>query len=301
MSLYDSIANKLSGNGLTTIIGNSSDGALSGISDSINGAFGNSTFGKAISKTVSTQVRNAAVGLANKYIPGQYRQLVRSGTGAIGDIMNGDFSNAGLRVLDSGILDEFIPGMSGISSQVRFFNTPTPLMGGLTPAKAMEIMNDVMSTRYCHKNFFILEVSSELLGSTDRFNFLATDVEYSPFMITGEKRKIGAAHVDSVNSSDPIEIRLTTYDDEIGFIKHWFKAHCEARTASDGTVEPAGKSAITIKVIHGVVMGADTGNAYDDIGKFRPGNIDISLSRQDDSLQEIQLSFVQLDTFIPAI
>lgn len=293
MSLYTEIANSLSTKGITTGIGNAVDSALSGVSE----VLGDSPFGKAIANVGASMARNAAVGLVNKYIPGHMQRIVGAGTGAIGDVLNGDFSNAGLRLFDSGLLNDILPGMGGVGAQARFFGSPTPLFGGISPAEARLIHQNMRQTRYARKNLWLIEVSSTPGGDvSERFNLFATDLEYAPFTISGEKHKIGAAHADSVNSADPVELRMTTYDDESGFIKAWFKAHCNAVAGGDGTVGVPGMYSIRIRIVHAFIK--DGRGGYEDIGLFRPANIDMSLSRREDGLEEVQLSFVQLDTFV---
>lgn len=295
MSLYDSIAKSLSTKSLTSAIGAGTDSAFSGL----GGALGNTPFGNAVANAGTSMARNAAVGMVNKYVPASMQRMVANGTGALGDIMNGDFGNAGLRVLDSGLLDKFLPGMAGVGSQARFWGTPTPLFGGISPAEARTIYQEQRNNEFCRKNLWLIEVSSPLLGDiSSRFNLFATDLEYAPLTISGEKRKIGAAHIDLVNSADPVELRITTMDDTSGSIKTWFKQHCEACSPGDGTVGLPSQYAIKIKIVHGFITQDSNRGGYEDIGLFRPANLDVSLSRKEDGLEELGLSFVQLDTFM---
>jgi len=299
MSLYDDISNSLSTKGLTTAVGDGVNSALGGVGEGIAGALGGGTFGKAVSNIGTSMARNAAVGLVNKYVPAKVQRLANAGTGALGDIMNGDFNNAGLRLLDSGLLSEFLPGMDGVGSQARYWGTPTPLFGGITPAEARSIYQEMRSNQYCRKNLWLIEVESWLLDDVSgRFNMFAIDLEYTPLTISGEKRKIGAAHVDCVNSSDPIELRMTTMDDTSGFVKSWFRTHCAAAAAPDGTVGVPSEYAIKIKVVHGFITQSSNLGGYQDLGLFRCASMDVSLSRREDGLQELPLTFVQLDTFI---
>jgi hypothetical protein len=292
MSLYNDIANSLSKRGLTSAISGGIDKALGGIST------GN-VFGDAIGRIGVGMARNAAIGLVNKYIPPSMQRLVNAGTGAVGDIMNGDFGSAGLRLLDSGYLGKLIPGMDGVGSQARYWGTPTPLFGGISPAEAKRIYDEMRSVEYCKKNLFLIEVDSNLVKNiSGRFNLFATEVEYSPYTITGEKKKIGAAHADIVNSSDPVELRITTLDDKTGFIKNWFAAHCLAAAGQDGTVGVPYDYVVDITIVHGFVTKDSSYGGYVDIGKYRAANMDLSLSRREDGLEEIQLSFVQADTFM---
>lgn len=299
MSLYDSISNALSSKSLSNSIRDGVSSSLGGLGDSVNNALGGSTFGKAISNMGTSMAQNAATGLANKYIPAGAQRMLRTGTGALGDIMNGDFNSAGLRLLDSGMLSEFLPGIAGVAAQARYFGTPTPLFGGISPAEAQKIYQEMRSVTHCRKNLFLLEVSSALLGDiSSRFNLFAIDLDYSPLTISGEKRKIGAAHVDSVNSSDPVELKITTMDDTDGFIKTWFREHCAATAAHDGTVGLPIDYAIDIKIVHGFITQDSNFGGYEDIGKYRCANLDVSMSRREDGLQELTLSMVQMDTFM---
>jgi hypothetical protein len=125
----------------------------------------------------------------------------------------------------------------------------------------------------------------------------AIDLEYTPLTISGEKRKIGAAHVDCVNSSDPIELRMTTMDDTSGFIKSWFKEHCMAAAWPDGVVGLPYEYAVKIKIVHGFITQGSNPGGYEDVGLFRCASMDVSLSRREDGLQELPLTFVQMDTF----
>lgn len=299
MSLYDDISLALTTKGLTNALGGGVDSALKNVGEDIAEDLGGGTFGKAVANIGTSMARNAAVGLANKYIPANMQRLANIGSGAIGDIMNGDFNNAGLRLLDSGLLSEFLPGMEGVGAQARFFNTPTPLFGGISPADARGIYQEMRGNRYCRKNLWLLEVSSKLGDDVSgRFNMFAIDLEYTPFTISGDKRKIGAAHVDCVNSSDPVELRMTVMDDVGGFIKDWFKQHLYATASSDGTVGVPNDYAIRIKVVHGFITHDSNRGGYHDIGQYRVANMDVSLSRREDGLQELPLTFVQLDTFM---
>lgn len=299
MSLYDDISTALAKKSLSNAIGDGVNSMLGGIGDGVSGALGGGTFGKAASNIGTSMAKNAAVGLANKYVPSSMQRMAKTGMGALGDVMSGDFNNAGLRLLDSGLLSEFLPGMAGVGAQARFFGTPTPLFGGISPAEARTIYQEMRSASFCRKNLWLIEVSSWLMDDvSSRFNMFAIDLDYSPLTISGEKRKIGAAHIDTVNSADPIELRITTMDDTDGFIKEWFRVHCAATAAPDGTVGLPYEYAIKIKIVHGFITQGSNFGGYQDLGRFRCGNMDVSMSRREDGLQELPLSFIQLDTFM---
>ena len=56
--------------------------------------------------------------------------------------------------------------------------------------------------------------------------------------------------------------------------------------------------AIKIRVVHSFVTTGSNRGGYEDIGLFRPSSLDVSLSRREDGLQEMQMTFSQLDTFM---
>lgn len=187
-----------------------------------------------------------------------------------------------------------------ILSQLEYFNTPNPLLGGITPRQAQIIAEDLQSRNLARKNLFLIEVSSELLGDgiSQTFNLFATSVEYAPYTLTGEKRRIGSASTDSLQSSDPVEMRITTHDDTFGTLSRWFAVHAQKAASSDGTVSPPGHYAIRIKIVHAYITQDTNLGGYEDVGLFRPGNIEFSLSRAENSMKEVTMSFAQLDTFL---
>jgi hypothetical protein len=172
-------------------------------------------------------------------------------------------------------------------------------MGGLAPKDAAKILQRQASFRFAHKNLFFLEISSGLdkSMSSRTFNMLATDVEYAPITIAGEKNKIGGTSADSVRSSEPIELRITTFDNRSGVIREWFDEHAAAAASSNGTVGVPADFAINIKIT--LAYTESNEYAYMDNNLYRAANLEMSLSRREDALQELQLSFVQLDLFMP--
>lgn len=301
MSLYNNVADNLSANGLL--------GALrSGIASTIGGAgaqaaqaMGGGKLATHATKWATNAAIKAAEGLVNKHVPPQLARAIDAAGGMVGDVMSGDYEGAAIRLLDSGVLTKYLPGLGGIASQANYWGTPTPLLGGISPTEAKQIHDEVRSTSLAKRNLFLLEVSSPLQGDvSSRFNLFATDVEYSPFIVSGEKRRVGSASVDSVNSGDPVEMRITTMDDKSGFIKRWFVTHAGTAAPRDGTVSPPATYAIRVRVVHAYITNASNRGGYEDVGWFRPASMEVSLSRREDSLEELQLSFTQLDTFMRA-
>ncbi len=252
-----------------------------------------------ISNGMSNEMAGITMGvssIANRFVPPVVNKALNH-TGIIGgDLMNGDLVSAGRHLMNTGILGD-LGGFKGIIDQALFWATPTPLMGGLSPYEAKQIYQQTASTDYAKKNLFLIEVNSALYGDiSDRFNLFSTDVEYAPSTITAEKRKIGGTTTDSVQSSEPVDLSITTLDDSEGFLRNWFNYHAQKTVHTDGTVGLPAEYAIRIKIVHNFLKPNDY--AYQDIGLFRPQNMNLSLSRHDDALQELTMQFSQLDTFM---
>lgn len=310
MSLYNNISAKITTGGIASAL--SADGLIGSIKSGINGgigglasaatsAMGSGLLASSVSKIGSNMASNAMSGLINKYVPATTQNLLNVGGSTLGGLMKGDISGAGMKLLGSGLLDKFLAGTSGAAQQAAYWNTATPVMGGVSPSDARKIHESLRGEKLAHKTWFFIEVSSPLKGdASERFNMFCTSLDYAPTTITGEKKKVGAASVDIVSSAEPVELRMTTMDNKAGFIKRWFEEHCSAAAASDGTVGVPGRYAIKIKVVHAFVNKDSNQGGYENIGLFRPANMEVSLSRQEHGMQELSLTFTQLDTFMKA-
>ena len=300
MSLYNNIAASLaSGNLLGSI--------RSGISSTVGGAASQAAAalggGRTVTAlgTVGTNVAtSAAEKLINDNVSQQAQRLINVGGGAIGDLMHGDWDAAGMRLLSSGLLNQFFPGASGIASQMAYWGTPTPLFGGISPAEAKAIYDRLRGEPLSKKNLWLIEtVSSPLHGDiAERFNLFATEIEYTPYTVAGEKRKVGGSTIDVVQGTEPTELRITTLDDQTGTLRRWFKGQHSAVAAGDGTVGVPSDYLIKFKIVHSFITSTSNAGGYEDIGQFRPVSMDLSLSRREDGLQEIQMTFTQLDSFM---
>lgn len=300
MSLYDDIAATMARSGSASASASSLlDSALGGARTSISNALGGGRLAQAAATIGTGMAKNAAMGIINRAVPPGQMRNVTAGIGIAGSLLQGDIEGAGLRLLDSGLLRDILPGMDGVASQVKYWGTSTPLFGGITPAEAKRIHDEIRATKFAKKNLFLIEVSSELMGDvSNRFNLFATDISYSPQTVSGEKTKTGSASVDLVNSSEPVEMRVTTKDDDVGTIRRWFEYHAAAATSPDGTVGVPSNYAIRIKIVHSFITSESNRGGYQNVGLYRPANIELDLSRRDDNLEEIQMAFSQLDTFM---
>ena len=299
MSLYNNIASS-SGGGLFGEINSMIGSTFKGAASSVASALGGGKFATAVTNIGANMATRAAVNAINKGIPLSTRKAINLGAGVLGDIASGDWDGAGMRVLNSGMLGQIFGASSAdsLAAQEAYWGAPTPLFGGISPSEAKQIYDDMQANQFSKKNLFLIEVSSPIDGGgeSQRFNMFATDVEYAPFTVSADKKKIGGAVIDCAQGGEAVELRMTTLDDSQGSLKMWFASHYGEVSHSDGTMGVPADYAITIKIVHSVISDRQTG--YTDIGLYRVGNLDISKSRREDGLEELQMTFSQLDTFM---
>lgn len=301
MSLYNNVAKSLAGRGLMGSINAGIGSVVGGATSALSSALGGGKLAQAATSALGNAATAAAKGAISRAIPPAMRGKLEAGAGVVGNLLQGDFEGAALSAMRGGLFDSLLSGSSGAAQQVAFRNTPTPMFAGLTAAKAEQIATEVINAGHARRNWFVIEVTSNLDGDhSDTFNLFTVDVDYEPFNLAGDKTRIGGAVMDTVNGHEPVELRLTTYDNASGDLKRFFANHHAAATAQDGTVGVPAQYGLRIKIVHGVVAGAPKSLAYEDMGWFRTANLASNLSRRDPGLQELQLSFSQLDTFMRA-
>lgn len=168
-------------------------------------------------------------------------------------------------------------------SQLRGF-------AGLKPSEAKAISSAVTNTPYSRKNLWFLEIEN----SGEAVNLFAIDIDYNMATVRSDKRIIGGITIDTVQGRDPVELRITCYDDIDGSIKKWFLEAIEKTSSADGTVGLPGDYAMKIRVVHGNIVDHDKSYRFDKL--FRPVSIETNLSRRDQALEELQLSFTEIET-----
>lgn len=271
MSLFDTISQSLSKR--ATTIGNGLSGSAAG------GALLNKAVGKFAPRAYNTA-----------------RALQR-----------GDFAGAALSGLNA-IRDKLgiaSPLWNPHIADLYFQATRNPLLGGITPEEAARIAAEVQGTQYSKKNLFFIEIRdwNPPAGSNDishAFNLFATDAAFGPWTISSEAKPIGMGVMDTVTGTERTDLRITTYDDTNGTIKAWFDAKCSRIAHPDGTIGVPADYLVGINIIQSAIndeaMAAFGGYKSEFI--MRPASLDIELSRSEDGLQQIQLSFNQFDTFM---
>lgn len=302
MSLYNNVSDSVAGSGFTSnFLQGVAKNAIGSAVGSAVAAAGGGKLASAIGSRAQALANSAASRAINRFIPARLQKAIDLGVNVGNDLLNQDWESAALKVWDSGIISDLLPGTLGsLSKQARYWGKGTPLFGGISPYDAYSIYQEMRNETFARKNLFLLEITSNLDGGShnisERFNMFTTDIEYQPYILSGEAQKIGGANVDLVQGNEPVNLTITTMDDEVGTIKRWFAVHQGAASCRDGTFNEPGKYAIRIRVLHNFVK--ENSSGYEDIGLYRPVDLSLNLSRQEDGLSEVQMQFTQLDTFV---
>lgn len=126
------------------------------------------------------------------------------------------------------------------------------------------------------------------------FNMFATDVSYSS-AISGETIRIGGTTSDKVSGREPVEISITTLDDEAGTIKRWFAGKQLQAVHPNGTVGLPFQYCIRLTIYHSTP--SDNIKAFGVHLMMRAGTMQSDLSRSENDCEQVKLTFVQADQF----
>lgn len=256
---------------------------------------------------------------------GMIKSRLPRGVGPIVDVVNnvagaalkGDWRSVADKAINSGIFTAKLPWLDNAHSAIQFARQESRAMGGVTPLQAKKIMQESLEVNFARKNLFVVRVTQSFArldqvepltmaggGAYERLNLFVVDVNYGPITITADSQKVGSAVLDQPNGTEPVELRLTTMDDEKGSVKHWFSqlSGCVAKT--DGTFGVPIEYLVQIEITHGFVtedsakkwLGQSGGKAWAQKAWFRPVSLESDLSRKDDALEEFTLVFHQFDT-----
>lgn len=200
-----------------------------------------------------------------------------------------------------------------------FEDRPNELLGWLTPKQVSAIQELIRQAGPVRKNVFCIRISDpnpppmEMMGTaagagiSGLFDLLAYDVSYSPTSITGDKVPLGSGAMDKVTGAEATDIQITTIDDEVGTLKRWFELKSGQVINRDGTFNPVGLYTFDIEIVHGLPFDHGTEPAltaekidkvYSNKFRVRPVSIQFELSRRDQALQELQMTFAQVDTWL---
>jgi hypothetical protein len=277
MSIFDEVENRLV---------QSTTSSLSQLKGTITG-FSALGAGTAVLKNAVGKLAPSASGVLDKALRGDL-------TGAAFDAINNVSGNA---------ISKLLTG--GLSGDVLFNGLPNPLLGGITPFEAAQIVTEIASTNYAKKNLYFIEITdyaspADNQNASGLFNMFCTGVQLTPPHIVGEAHGIGAGSMDSVTGMERGEVRLTTYDDAYGQIKRWFNKRKSLVVHPDGTFGLPAEYLLKLRLLHAAVNDQVMAmfGGYEETYIIRPVSMETDLSRSEDGLQEIQLSFVQFDTYM---
>lgn len=301
MSLYSSVKDSLAGIGVTkNFLGSVESGIKSGansLGSFASSALGGGKLASAATKAASTMGAGIISSKINSYIPPQVRGLINSGAQAGGQLLQGDWEGAVLTGLSSSAGSKLLGNVLGRTmSQGRFMGSANRAFADISPTEAIAIHDEIISIRRSKKNLYMISATSEVGGDfSETFNLFCADAEVSLVNIAGDKKRVGGASVDCPSSSEAVELRFTTLDDQYGTIKRWFEEHASAVASRDGTFGVPASYAITFKVLHAYIT---EGGGFQSAGLYRPVSCEVGLSRREDGFEELQMSFTQLDTFM---
>lgn len=183
--------------------------------------------------------------------------------------------------------------------------TPAPVFGGLSSADFYDLWRSSAMIAHAYKNLFYVAIEERRpsIGSPggvpSTLNLLAVDVSFAPYTAPGDQVNIGSANIDNLSQAERVEMRITTFDDDRGSIKRWVHGKFDQVTHRDGTFGLPDDYLVTIRVTHMAPTNAGSDDArFRQVFLMRPANIEHEMSRRDPALEELQLSFVQFDTFV---
>lgn len=185
--------------------------------------------------------------------------------------------------------------------------TPAPVFGNLSAGEFYDVWRATAMIPHAYKNLFWVSVTDYLPngsryapnGPPEEFNLLAVDVSFAPFTNPGEAVPLGSGNIDNLSQAERVEMRITTFDDERGSIKRWYHGKADQATHRDGTFGLPAEYLLVVRVTHMAPTNAGSDDArFRHAFLMRPANIEHELSRRDAALEELQLSFVQFDTFM---
>lgn len=237
---------------------------------------------------------------------------------SLGQVLQGNFGEAALSAVNSGIFTSRMPWLDNAESYAAFMSQPSRAMGGVTPVQARQIMQASLETHFAHKNLFVVSLSvdsanqhamenlsmmNSVGGMFDRINLFVVDIGYGPITISADSHKVGAAVLDAPNGSEPTDLRITTMDDEKGSVRRWFDNLAGKLASPDGTFGLPREYLVKIKVTHSFVTDQSSKNWIGGVQPwskeawYRPMSLEVDLSRKDEALEEFTMVFHQFDTY----
>lgn len=258
---------------------------------------------RAVSSRVGGQAGGIAGRLAKGLIqgdPGAINKAIASGSLALQDAAVAKLAKVAGPAADLlGAL--LMDARRGEASPVAL--TPAPVWGGLTIEQAKQLHQVVARQQYARKNLWhVAIVDANPPAGCERapgvFNLFAVDASLSPCTMPGESIPVGSAAVDKLAASERVELRMVVMDDEAGTIKRWFTGKCAQQAHGNGTFGLPVDYLIGVTLHHMDVLAEGARGQFVQSYVMRCSNIDTELSRREQAMEELALTFTQFDTFM---
>lgn len=255
----------------------------------------------------------------------------------LGKVLNNDYVKTGLGAFNqaTGLMDN-VKGLIGAAKSFLadpYQVVPNPLLGGYSRKETQKLAQLAFKTAYAKNNLFLVrfgdkhypmrkpkgEIRDFSTGLPDEvrvsWDLLAMGVSFNPIAITGDAVKLGLLQGDSIQQSERVEIRMTFFDNAHGTIKRYLSEKKKQMVNRDGTGNPPSSYVLEILIIHLDQTVGRTMIGGKPIGVFdldeltdgsyiqhryqvRVSTLDIDLNKREDSLQELQVTFTEVDPFM---
>ena len=277
MSIYKPVSN-LSRRALS-LSGSLLNGVKSAVGAKLNGHFGNGVWGK-IADTAVQKGLNLATNEITRRVASPISAAAQKLDNRLTKVIRKGLKTFGLNAFD----DE------------NFADDALHHAGNLSIRQAWENYKKMQPEYLSRKNFFVLEINDRY-APVKQFNLLATALSFSGVDIQGEAVQVGAVELDKMGANARTTLNLTMLDDEYGTIKRWAENKAQTAAATDGTFLPPAYHAFEVRI----VFGSNIANPayYEQIYTMRMQTMPHELDRNAQGLEELQLTFVQTDTFMP--
>jgi hypothetical protein len=233
-------------------------------------------------------------------------KLAPQASGILDKALRGDLVGAGLAAVNKVTGNAISKLLSGdVSGDILFNSLPNPLLGGITPLVASQMVTEMAATNWAKKNLYFIEITDYASPMDDQnasglFNMFCTAVSIGGGSIVGESHSIGSGAMDAVTACERADFRLTTLDDAYGQVKRWFNLRKDLIAKPDGSFGVPTDYLLKIRILHAAINDdvMQRYGGYEEWYIVRPVGIETELARGEDGLQELQLSFTQFDTFM---
>jgi len=262
--------------------------------------------------------------------------LGAAGSG-LGKVLNYDYFKTGLGAFNqaTGLMDN-VKGLIGAARSFladQYQVVPNPLLGGYSRKETKKLAQIAFKTAYAKNNLFLVrlfdknypmrtpkgEINNYLAGVPEEvrvsWDLLAMGVSFNPISITGDAVKLGLLQGDSIQQSERVEIRMTFLDNTKGTIKRYLSEKKKQMVNRDGTGNSPSSYVLELLIIHLDQTVGVTKIGNKSIGVFdldnltrdsyikhcyqvRVSSLDIDLNKREDSLQELQVTFTEVDSFM---